>query len=377
MNHPFKKELLQTNRTIVVKVGTQMLINNEGQIQHPRINRLVKNLYDLRKEGFQVVLVSSGAVGMGMPRMGFSTRPRILADKQASAAVGQIQLMAQYAQKFQKHKQEVAQILLSGDDFHNQKRFENIKNTVEALFAKGVIPIINENDTISTEEIKVGDNDKLSSHVAHFLEACMLIILSDTPGLYTKNPKVYPNAKLIPIVEKITPAIEKLGSGAGSVNSVGGMRAKLRAIKQATQAGTPVLLTNDTKTSFLSLLEGNVSGTIFLPEAKKLSRRLRWLGYVAKPKGKIWVDEGGVKALTEKQSSLLAVGIRKVTGSFEKGAVVEILDPKNRGIGRGRVNYSSLQIKKIQGVHTPEIKKLLGVKNSPEVIHRDYLVLYP
>lgn len=371
-----RQSLRKDIHTLVIKVGTKMIVNEDGTPSHTKFNQLVSNLCDLRSAGIHVVLVTSGAVGMGMPILGFDTRPKVLAEKQACAAVGQILLMHLYAEKFQKYGQSVAQVLLSGEDFRNRERFFNIRRTLQALFDRGVIPIINENDTISTEEIKVGDNDKLSSDVAHFLEADLLILLSDEKGLYDKNPKLHADAKLLSIVEKVTPAIEKLGGGAGSVRSVGGMRAKLRAIKQATEAGTPVLLTNDSKTSFFSLLDGAMTGTLFLPNPQKLTGQLRWLAFVAQSKGSIRLDAGGVKAMQASSSSLLAIGISAVTGSFNAGDIVEIADGRGKPIGRGKVSYSAAEVKRIQGKKSNEIAAITGRKGPGEVIHRDHLVIY-
>ncbi|MBF0432080.1 MAG: glutamate 5-kinase [Fibrobacteria bacterium] len=361
---------------LVVKAGTRILVKDDGTVNHRRMNNLVKELCQLKQEGRSIVLVSSGAVGLGMGVMGLKRRPTALAVKQASAATGQIKLMEYYSGKFRRHGQQVAQVLLSGEDFRERTRYNNIKRTIEELFKHNIIPIINENDTICTEEIKVGDNDKLCADVAHFLEADLLILLSDARGLYTKNPAQYPDAQRIPVVHKITPKIESLGGGAGSLSSVGGMRAKLKAIKQATEAGTPVMLTDGKRLGLSGLLAGPHYGTLFLPAAHRLKGRKRWLAFVSKARGKLFLDEGGTKALAAGRSSVLAAGITKIQGCFANKDLVDIANKQGKVIGRGRVSYSHDEIQKVIGKKSKDFYKVLKRKGPEEIIHRDNLVIY-
>ncbi|MFC1584910.1 glutamate 5-kinase [Fibrobacterota bacterium] len=371
-----RAEVFKSLKSIVIKIGTKILVNENGSLNMTRINSLIKDICVLKREGHSIVMVSSGAVGLGMTVMGLKTRPRVLALKQACAAAGQGRLMHLYAEKFQARGQQVAQILLSADDFLNQDRYNNIRRTVQALLDNDIIPIINENDTISTEEIKVGDNDKLSSDVAHFLEADLLVILSDEKGLYTKNPKRHSDVQYVSIVPKVTAKIESMGGGAGTAAGVGGMRAKLKAIKQATEAGTPVVLTDGKNNSLCSLVSGQKVGTLFLPNAKRLKRRKRWLAFVSHASGSILLDPGGGRAVQSGRSSVLAVGIIGTRGNYKAGDFVEISTGKGPVIGRGRTAYSAEEVDRIKGLKSAKIPDVLKRKGPEEVIHRDNLVVY-
>jgi glutamate 5-kinase len=362
---------------LVVKVGSRILCNEDNSPNWDRLDHLAGQLSALQDQGFSVVLVTSGAVGVGMGTLGYAVRPKALPEKQACAAIGQIRLMHAYSESFARRGKVAAQILLSGDDFRDKARFDNIRRTVGTLLAKKVIPIINENDTITTEEIKVGDNDKLSADVAHFLEADLLVILSDEDGLYTGNPKTSPDAKLISVVPRITPDILALAdSRSGSKVSVGGMRAKLLAIRQAVEAGTPAVLTRGHDAPLVELVKGHERGTLFLPNPAKIRGSKRWLAFVSKARGQIVLDEGGVKAMGTRRSSLLPVGVREVKGSFKPGDFVEVCGPDGEVIGRGRTAYSSADVKLIRGQRSARIPEILGRKGPDEVIHRDQLVIY-
>jgi glutamate 5-kinase len=282
-----------------------------------------------------------------------------------------------YSESFARRGKTVAQILLSGDDFRDRTRFNNIRKTVGTLLEKRVIPIINENDTITTEEIKVGDNDKLSADVAHFLEADLLIILSDEAGLYTKNPKTHADAEAIAVVPRITPDILKLAEGTpGSKVSVGGMKAKLLAIRQAAEAGTPAVLTRGHGARLLDLVQGQPIGTLFLPNPDKIGRNKRWLAFVSKARGQLLLDEGGVRAMKTRKSSLLPAGIKECKGSFKAGDFVEVCSADGEVIGRGRSAYAASDIALIKGHKSARIGELLGRKGPDEVIHKDQLVIY-
>lgn len=372
-----RKAVFQSLHKLVVKVGTRILCNDDNTPSWERLDHLAGQLSLLHDHGYAVVLVTSGAVGVGMGTLGYSARPTRLPEKQACAAIGQIRLMHMYSEAFAKRGKTVAQILLSGEDFRDKPRFQNIQKTVGTLLEKRVIPIVNENDTITTEEIKVGDNDKLSADVAHFLEADLLIILSDEDGLFTKNPKAHPDAKPITIVPRITNDILALAEEKpGSKVSVGGMKAKLLAIRQATEAGTPAVLTRGHNAKLLELVQGNARGTLFLPNPDKIRGGKRWLAFVSKARGQIVLDEGGAKALRSGKSSLLPVGVREIRGKFKPGDFVEICTPQGEVIGRGRSAYSAADVQLIRGQKSHRIEEILRRKGPDEVIHRDQLVIY-
>jgi glutamate 5-kinase len=371
-----RKDLFRSLHRLVVKVGTKILVD-DGNAISKELDHLAGQLSLLHDRGYAVVLVTSGAVGVGMGALGYETRPKELPEKQACAAIGQIRLMHMYSESFARRGKTVAQILLSGDDFRDRTRFNNIRKTVGTLLEKRVIPIINENDTITTEEIKVGDNDKLSADVAHFLEADLLIILSDEAGLYTKNPKTHADAEAIAVVPRITPDILKLAEEKpGSKVSVGGMKAKLLAIRQAAEAGTPAVLTRGHGARLLDLVQGEPIGTLFLPNPDKIGRNKRWLAFVSKARGQLLLDEGGVRAMKTRKSSLLPAGIKECKGSFKAGDFVEVCSAEGEVIGRGRASYSAAEVHLIQGQKSARIAELLGRKGPDEVIHRDQLVIY-
>ena len=342
-----RETLFQDVRTLVVKVGTRVLCDDAG-LNDTRLAHLTAGLAALHDRGFSTVLVTSGAVGVGMGVLGYTTRPTVLAEKQACAAAGQIRLMQRYADLFRARGKTVAQILLTGEDLRDSVRFNNIRQTVRVLLEKGAIPIVNENDTVATEEIKLGDNDKLSADVAQFLEADLLVILSDEEGLYDKNPKKHKDAKRIAVVERITPEILRLADAApGSGVSTGGMKAKLTAIRQAVEAGTPAVLARGDGANLVDIALGKDAGTLFLPR-KRIDRKRRWLAFVTKPKGRLTLDAGAVSALRDaegnKRGSVLAAGVRKVQGTFAAGDYVELCAPDGEIVGRGRVSYSSTEV---------------------------------
>lgn len=372
-----REAAFQDLRTVVVKVGTKVLCDDDNALSETQLAHLSAGISALHDRGYSVVLVTSGAVGVGMGVLGFSQRPTEPAEKQACASIGQIRLMQSYADQFQSHGKVVAQILLTGDDFRDQRRFNSVRQTVRTLLGKGVIPIVNENDTVTTEEIKVGDNDKLSADVAQFLEADLLVILSDERGLYDKNPKSHADARRIEVVERITPEILRLAEEKpGSKVSVGGMKAKLTAIRQATEAGTPAVLARGAGANLVELVQGRGEGTFFLPRAKRIDRKRRWLAFVSKAKGQLLLDPGAVRALRERPSSVLPAGIKKVRGEFAPGDLVEICTLEGEVIGRGQTAYSSADVGKIKGQKSQRIAEILGHSGPGQVIHRDRLAVY-
>jgi glutamate 5-kinase len=372
-----RESLFQDLRTLVVKVGTRVLCDDDNSLNGSRLAHLASEISALQDQGYSLVLVTSGAVGVGMGVLGYAQRPSEPAEKQACAAIGQIRLMQHYADCFHAHGKTVAQILLTGDDFRDQRRFNNVRHTVSTLLGKGVIPIVNENDTVTTEEIKVGDNDKLSADVAQFLEADLLVILSDEDGLYDKNPKDHADARRVDTVERITSDILHLAEEKpGSRVSVGGMRAKLVALRQITEAGTPAVLARGDRVRLQDLIKGAEVGTLFLPRATRIDRKRRWLAFVSRAKGQLLLDPGAVRALQNRRSSLLPAGVKKVRGVFEPGDFVELCDLDGDLIGRGRVAYSSRDVDRVKGRKSAEIAGILGVKGPGEIIHRDRLVVY-
>jgi glutamate 5-kinase len=367
-----RRQILSQAKTVVVKVGTRLLTHEEGGFAPGQLQALVDNLGQILSN-HKVVLVSSGAVGTGMGVLGFAQKPKVLAEKQACAAVGQIRLMHAYEEAFAKKGVPVAQILLTGEDLRSPERFKNIRATVEALHAHGVLPIVNENDTVATAEIKVGDNDKLSADVCHFLGADLLVILSDIDGLFTDNPKTNPNAALIPVVQKVTAEIEALAGGTGSVASTGGMRTKVLAAKQVTRGGSACVIANGFKASLSDILEGAALGTLFLPAEKRMGAKKRWIAFVSKPAGKLLCDEGAIRAVVDRRTSLLPMGIRKVEGTFAAGQVVDICNLEGSAIARGVAAYGAQELGSIVGHRSGEIAHLLGHGGPEEAVHRDNL----
>ncbi len=364
---------------IVIKFGTNILTNDEGQVSLPRVYSFIEDVYKLKKSGKDVILVSSGAVGLGKKKLGVDSTDAV-AMKQACAAIGQSKLMSIYESAFDQYNIVVAQILLTEDDFSQRKKYLSLRTTLNKLLELGVIPIINQNDTVSPIELEelfvdmqvcFSDNDKLSALVASELDADLLVILSDINGLYDSNPKTHPEAKIIPVVEKITEEILGYGESA-SAGGRGGMKTKLEAARLVTRSGGTVLIVNGKTPSIIQqVFEGKEIGTIFLPHQELLSGKKRWIGYATNVLGKLIVNYGAKKAILEKDTSLLPIGILKVVNEFKKGEVVSIIDENEREIARGIVNYSSADCAKIAGAHSDEIAKILGFKTYDEVINRD------
>jgi len=363
-------------KRIVVKIGSNILAHDDEGLDIKRITTISRDISDVKDMGYDVVVVSSGAIAAGMGKLGLKTKPKDIKLKQASAAVGQSALMWAYERSFGKYGKQVAQVLLTRDDFADRKRYINAKNTLLTLFSYKVVPIINENDTVSTDEIKFGDNDHLASLVASLIEAERLIILSDVDGLYTEDPRSSAQANLIDYVEEITPDIEKRAGGAGSSVGTGGMYSKLLAAKRALNHGIVVhIITGKRERVLTQLMEGKPSGTLFKPKEERLSSRKGWIAYGSRAKGSLVIDDGAVKALVQGGKSLLPSGIISVEGAFDAGDAIYCLDAGGNRIAKGLTNYTSAEINKIKGGKTSQIEEVLGYKYSEEVIHRDNLVL--
>jgi len=367
--------------------GSLLLRENEPDLSF--IKELVDSVVELIREGKKVVLVSSGAIALGKKEVGASPFGSVetIPPKQALASIGQIKLMDLYCKFFERHSLSVGQILLSAGDFFHHSTYINARNTIFTLLKIGAVPVVNENDTVAVEEIKFGDNDTLSALVAGLIDADLLIILSDIKGLYTSDPKKDPEAKFLSFIEKIDKDVEKMAQGTCVEGRVGGMQTKIEAAKIATRSGIAVVIGGGKNflriavvigggKNFLRLLfAGQQVGTMFLPLKSRLQARKKWIAYGRKTKGSILVDEGAKRALLEKGSSLLPVGIKKVNGKFQSGDSVSLLDAEGKEFARGIVYYSSDELKKIKGLHTDEIEKKLGYKYYDEAIHRDNLVI--
>ncbi len=362
-------------KRLVIKIGSNILASAEQGLDTKRLRAIIKDISEVIDMGCEVVIVSSGAIAAGLKKLGLKEKPKDIKLKQAAAAIGQSSLMWAYEQNFAHFNKKVAQVLLTRDDITNRLRYINAKNTLFALLSYAVIPLINENDPVAVDEIKFGDNDMLAALTAGLVEADMLIVLSDVDGLYTKDPK-QKSAKVIKTIEKITPDIEKLAGGRGSVVGTGGMYSKILAAKQANDHGIPVVIMSGKKRGLLKrLLDGKRVGTYFKPEKQRLSSKKGWIAYGVKSKGALLIDDGAVKALTDFGKSLLPSGITKIEGDFEVGDYVKCVSRDGKKIAKGLTNYSSKDIDRIKGKKTSEIERILGYKYSDEVIHRDNLVV--
>ncbi len=373
----YRKTIFDKSHRIVIKVGSAVLTDSEQGLDHGRIERLVSDMASIMSRGIEVILVSSGAIAAGLAKLGLKkTKNMPLSLKQASAAIGQSGLMWAYEKTFASHGLKVAQVLLTREDLSNRTRFLNARNTIQTLLHYGVIPIINENDTVSVDEIKFGDNDNLSGMVVHLADAALLIILSDIDGLYTADPKLDPSAVLIPLVEKITAEVERGAGDAHTTAGTGGMRSKLLTAKKVAAYGVPMVIVNGKRAGVLQgLLDGKEVGTLFLPRQKRQVSRKHWIAYTVSTKGRIVIDDGGREALVNKGKSLLPGGIIKVEGNFKIGDCVTCVDRHGNAFARGLVKYSSSDLERIQGLKTAQIASVLGHKDYDEVIHRDDLVI--
>ena len=365
-------------RRLVVKVGSGLVTAPDTGPDRRRIAALAADLAAARAAGARdVVLVTSGAIATGTARLALGRRPRSVPEKQAAAAVGQSALMRYYETAFKRHRMAVGQVLLTAQDIGDRARYLNARNTLLALLRLGVLPIVNENDTVAVEEIKVGDNDNLSALVASLIEADLLVLLTDVDGLYTANPAVDPGARKLDTVEGITEDIERLvwtGTGAGSV---GGMATKLQAAQKAGAAGVPMVIAGGRDAGVLArVLRGEPVGTYFVPRTDRLAARKRWIAFAVPPQGRLTVDAGAVRALTQGGKSLLPSGLVDVEGDFVAGEVVAVAGAEDgKEFARGLVNFEANELRRVRGAKTREIEARLGYAGVDEVIHRDNLVI--
>ena len=370
------RRALTRARRIVVKVGSAQITAPGQGPNAPRIAALAADIAAAREARREVALVSSGAIVTGMARLGLTERPRAIPQTQAAAAVGQSALMWHYEQAFKRHHLRVGQVLLTLQDISDRSRYLNARNTLHALLGFGVVPIVNENDTVAVDEIRVGDNDNLAAFVAQLIDADLLVLLTDVDGLYTGDPRRDPAAKRLETVEAVTEDIQRLVFDAPAAVSVGGMSTKLEAAQKAGASGIPMVIASGTERRVLRrLLEGEPVGTLFLPRDDKLAARKRWIAFAVPPQGRLTVDAGAEKALTERGKSLLPSGLLEVSGEFAVGAVVALAGPAGAEFARGLVNYDAEELRKIRGAKTRDIERTLGYKGFDEVIHRDNLVV--
>jgi len=362
-------------KRIVVKVGSGLVAETSLGPHAGRIRQLVLDLVAAAGRGLEVALVSSGAIACGVARLGLKVRPRTIPEKQAAAAAGQVALMWHYEQAFGAHGVRVAQVLLTQEDIGHRARYLNARNTLLTLLGYGVLPIVNENDTVAVEEIKVGDNDNLAALVAYLVDADLLVLLSDTDGLYTGDPHRDPEARRIETVDTITPEMERLAGAQGPLGT-GGMVTKLQAAQKAMAAGIPMVIADGHRPGVITaLLDGEVLGTYFQPRADRLTARKRWIAYATPVVGVLEVDRGACRALVEGGKSLLPSGIVTVEGDFLAGDAVGIHDPDGREFARGIVNYDAREVGLLCGAQTRDMERLLGYRMLDEVIHRDNLVI--
>ncbi len=361
-------------RRLVVKVGTGLVTEPGAGADPKRIEALVAELVSVR-DAREIVLVTSGAIVSGMARLALSERPRSIPEKQAAAAVGQSALMWHYEAAFKRHDVPVGQVLLTAQDISDRARYLNARNTLLALLGFGVVPIVNENDTVAVEEIKVGDNDNLSALVASVIDADLLVLLTDVDGLYTADPTRDPGATKLDTVEAVTPEIERLvWRGDGRV-SVGGMATKLQAAQKATASGVPMVIASGHDRGVLTrIMAGETVGTHFPARTDRLAARKRWIAFAVPPQGRLHVDAGAVTALRERGKSLLPSGVVDVDGEFAAGAVVAVV-AAGREFARGLVNFDADELRAIRGAKTQDIEARLGYRSFDEVIHRDNLVI--
>ncbi len=363
-------------KRIVVKIGTSTLTHETGLLDLNRMESIVRQLANLHNKGLDIVIVSSGAIGAGMGKLGITKKINTIPEKQAAAAVGQGILVHMYEKLFSEYGKTVAQMLLTKNDMANRSRFLNARNTFFALFKQRTITIVNENDAVAVDEIKFGDNDTLSALVTNLVDADLLILLSDIDGLYDSDPRINNNAKLIYTVKKIDDTIKNIAGDAGTKFGTGGMITKINAAEIATASGTCMLIVNGSTNNIINrVLDGEMLGTLFKVGNTPLQAKKMWIAYNTKIKGKIIVDEGAQNAIVKNHKSLLAAGIKSVEGSFNEGDVVSVVNSKGKEFARGITNYCLADVNKIKGINSCDIINKLGYKSYDEVIHINNLAI--
>ena len=364
---------LNNSKIIVIKIGSSLLVDDNKKIRKKWLSSFAKDVKKIKDKNQKVIFVSSGAIALGCKKMNYNKKNIKLDKSQAIASIGQIELMNLFSQTFAKYKLNISQILLTLEDTEERRRSLNAKRTFENLFELGFIPIVNENDTIATSEIKYGDNDRLASRVAQITNADTLILLSDVDGLYTKNPKIFKEAKLIKKVDDLKKDLRQINIKGVNEYGSGGMQTKIEAAKICQLSGCNMVIANGLYLNPISKIIEENNCTWFKSKVSKLDARKKWIISSIAPKGAIIIDDGAKKALRSGKS-LLAAGIKKITGKFNKGDHIKILDKKNNECARGLSSFTSEEIIKIMGHHSNEIEKLLGYVSKSEVIHKDDMV---
>lgn len=374
------RDQLKAASRLVIKLGSRVVTTDDGDVNEPRLSHLADQVVELTTAGRQVVLVTSGAIRAGRRRLGITDRRMDLPARQAAAAVGQIELMWRYREVFGRRGQPIAQVLLTQAELSDFRRYLHLRNTLSTLLGEyRVVPVLNENDSVSAEGVQIGENDRLAAVVASKLDADVLLSLSDVAGYYSGDPNRDATAKLIPTVRQITREMERAAADSSGLAGRGGMRTKIEAAKLAMAAGVVMVIADGREPDVIRrIMAGEEVGTIFVPGPEKLRSRKRWIAYAAVPRGRLVVDEGAARALIEGGKSLLPVGVAEVEGEFEAGDMVSVVtrtDGAAREIARGLVNYSSGDLRRIQRCRSEDIPKKLGHRDFDEAIHRDNLVL--
>jgi glutamate 5-kinase len=377
MSAELRKQITALAHTVVVKVGTRVLTHPDGTLNRERIAQLAEEIHTISNNSRRVVLVSSGAVGAGISLLGLKSRPTDLARLQAVAAVGQTHLIQIYDQTFSRHGRRAAQVLLTLDDVDDRIRYLNVRNTLLSILEFGAIPIVNENDTVSVDELKTtfGDNDRLAAMVTNLIRAPLLVILSDIEGLYDGDPS-HAGAKLVPTVARIDEQVLAYVRDKKTGLSKGGMASKLESARIVTTAGENMIIASGRQENVLTrLMAGEELGTLFVAQGKAISPYKRWLGFTAQARGRIVLDAGARRAIVEQGRSLLAAGVVDVQGTFQKGDVIALCDSEGHVVARGLSNYSSADVAQIKGLKSAKIAAVLGRRPYEEIIHRDNLAL--
>ncbi len=377
MNADILRQEIAASPSWVVKVGTRVLTRDDGTLNEDRIALLAEEISALHDAGRQVTLVSSGAVGAGMSQLGLKQRPTNVSQLQAVAAVGQAKLIETYDRTFRVHGRHAAQVLVTAADFNDRARYLNVRNTILALQQYGAVPVINENDTTSVEELTstFGDNDRLAALVTTALQAPLLVILSDVEGLYDRDP-ADPGARVLPLVQELNESVFGLVRDKATGVSKGGMASKLEAARICSAAGENVIVASGRREGVLGeLLAGKTTGTLFIAQGKSVSPWKRWIGFTVQPRGQLVLDAGACRAIHDDGRSLLAIGVSACQGVFEKGDAVSLLAADGKEVARGLINYSSAEMQRIKGLRSDLIPQVLGQTAYSEVIHRDNLAV--
>jgi glutamate 5-kinase len=371
-----RKALISRVKRVVIKIGSSVLTNEYGELSEGVFGQIAKEVSGMKSRGIEPILVSSGAIAAGMKKLRLGDKPRDISMKQAIAACGQSTLIWYYEKAFSEFGERVAQILLTHDGLSVRKRFLNARKTLFTLLKMGVIPVINENDTVAFEEIMFGDNDNLAALVTSLVEADLLILLSDIDGLYDKNPRNHADAELISVIEEIDERVEEIAGETLGKTTTGGMRTKIEASRTAAAFGVPTIISNGKKPNPLSeIFSGKETGTLFLPAKERIKGRKHWIAFTLKPVGEVVIDEGAKRAISSSGKSLLPAGVKAVRGVFDLGELIRCVDESGTEVARGLTSYDSDEIRRIVGAKTSEIEKILGYKYGDEIIHRDDLVI--